>query len=112
MIQKITKLLGSNYSNSNFNVKYKQNKQLETDNIVISDVARQKFREAKLLSEVNSITKLTMGRIDSDITKAEKLQIIKAKLNNNEYDNLSKEVLDKIAENITNVFFGKENKYF
>ncbi|MCB1192783.1 MAG: flagellar biosynthesis anti-sigma factor FlgM [Leptospiraceae bacterium] len=105
MIQKISKLFAGNYNNSKQNVAFKKDKQSETDNIFISDVAKQ-------LSEVHNITKLTMDRINGGELKAEKLKIVKAKLENNEYDDLSPEILNKIADNITKVFFGNENKYF
>lgn len=73
------------------------------DNISISDTAKQRVTEAKIQAEVQNIAKKIV-QSGPDSERSEKIKEIKAKLKNGEYDNLSPEVLDKIADNMTNVF--------
>ncbi|MCE9501391.1 MAG: flagellar biosynthesis anti-sigma factor FlgM [Leptospira sp.] len=75
------------------------------DNIFISDVARQKATEVKLQAEIKGIVgNLKSGGDDQE--RIEKLKEVKAKLKNGDYDNLSQEVLNKIADNISETLLG------
>lgn len=76
------------------------------DNIHISDVAKEKAKEIKLQSDIKYYTNVAISQPE-DTAKVERLKEIKAKLKSGYYDNLSSEVLDKVADNLIGVFFGK-----
>lgn len=75
------------------------------DNVTISSTAMQLAVEAKLKSEVKEITSNIM-KSGEDSERIEKLKLVKEKLKNGEYDTLSPDTLEKIAEKITDVFLG------
>jgi len=68
-----------------------------SDNVVISE-------EAARAAETAKIAKLASG--SQDQTRVEKLRTIKEKLDNGEYNNLSDEMLNKTARNISDALFG------
>jgi len=74
-----------------------ENKARSSDNVVISEEAARAAESAK-------IVKLAQG--PDDQSRVEKLRIIKEKLNNGDYNNLSDEMLNKTAGNITDALFG------
>lgn len=75
------------------------------DNVSISDAARQKAIEAKLQAEIKSISK-QIGSKEEDTDRLEKIKEVKARLKNGEYENLSPDMLNKIAGNIVDTLLG------
>ncbi|MDH5656864.1 MAG: flagellar biosynthesis anti-sigma factor FlgM [Spirochaetia bacterium] len=68
-----------------------------SDNVVISE-------EAARAAETAKIARLASGTEDQ--SRVEKLRIIKEKLNNGEYNNLSDDILNKTARNLSDTLFG------
>ncbi|MCC6275524.1 MAG: flagellar biosynthesis anti-sigma factor FlgM [Leptospiraceae bacterium] len=75
------------------------------DNVSISDAARQRVMEAKLQTEIKSISR-QIGSKEEDSERLEKIKEVKTRLKNGEYDNLTPEMLNKIAGNITESLLG------
>jgi len=76
----------------------KENSAIQSDNVVISD-------EAARAAEVDRLSKMAMTSQDS--SRVEKLREVKSKLEKGEYDNLSEEVVGKLADRLTDVFFSR-----
>ncbi|MBE7410777.1 MAG: flagellar biosynthesis anti-sigma factor FlgM [Leptospiraceae bacterium] len=84
----------------------KKNETVELkDNVSISDTARQRVMEAKLQTEIKNISR-QIGSKEEDTERLEKLKEIKTRLKNGEYDNLTPEVLNKVAGNIAESLLG------
>lgn len=75
------------------------------DNITISDAAKIKANESKIQAEVQAIAKKIIHS-GEEIERTEKIKEIKSKLKNGDYDNISPEMLDKMAEKLTDIFLG------
>ncbi|EQA36911.1 hypothetical protein LEP1GSC050_0842 [Leptospira broomii serovar Hurstbridge str. 5399] len=76
------------------------------DNISISDTAKQKASEARLQAEVQTISqKIVSSPVDSE--RSAKLKEVKEKLKNGEYDTLSPEILNAVADRIAESFLGR-----
>ena len=69
-----------------------------TDNVTISQEAAQAAEMAKVVKLVETT---------EDPSRAEKLQAVKERLQNGEYDQLSDEVLDQLADRVTSAFLGE-----
>lgn len=72
------------------------------DKISISSQAKEMTEEVRLLSDVKQITLSTLSLVE-DSSRIDKLNLIKAKLNRGEYDNISNEVAEKTANKIVDV---------
>lgn len=68
-----------------------------TDNVVISSEAARAAETARIARIASS---------SEDQTRVERLKEIKTKLSNGDYNNLSEDVLDKVAGSISETFFG------
>ncbi|NCW13474.1 MAG: hypothetical protein EBV82_10035 [Chitinophagia bacterium] len=66
------------------------------------DVDKEMTEEVRFLSDVKQITLSTLSMVE-DSSRIEKLNLIKAKLNRGEYDNISNEVAEKTANKIVDV---------
>ncbi|EMJ98452.1 flagellar biosynthesis anti-sigma factor FlgM [Leptospira sp. WS58.C1] len=76
------------------------------DNISISDTAKQKASEARIQAEVQTIAqKIVASPVDSE--RSNKLKEVKEKLKNGDYDNLSPEILNAVADRIAESFLGR-----
>ncbi|EPG68015.1 flagellar biosynthesis anti-sigma factor FlgM [Leptospira wolffii] len=76
------------------------------DNISISDTAKQKASEARLQAEVQTIAqKIVASPVDSE--RSAKLKEVKEKLKNGDYDNLSPEILNAVADRVAESFLGR-----
>ncbi|GBF38038.1 flagellar biosynthesis anti-sigma factor FlgM [Leptospira johnsonii] len=76
------------------------------DNISISDTAKQKASEARIQAEVQTIAqKIVASPVDSE--RSTKLKEVKEKLKNGDYDNLSPEILNAVADRIAESFLGR-----
>ncbi|EMY76639.1 hypothetical protein LEP1GSC060_0314 [Leptospira weilii serovar Ranarum str. ICFT] len=105
-IDKIGGIGGSGYE-SKRTVPVKKAESKETfDNVSISDTAKQKASEAKLQAEVQTITRKILSTPD-DGDRSVKLKEIKEKLKNGDYDNLSADVLNTIADRISETMLGQ-----
>ena len=93
------------YETKNTGAKQKAEKTVSADNISISETARKQAAEAKLLTEVKTITKKII-QSPEDTERTEKIKEIKAKIQNGDYDELSPEILDKIADRVADSFLG------
>ncbi len=83
------------------------NDRTQNDNIEISDAAKVKATEAKLLADVKTITEHTLSMpVDSE--RALRIQEIKAKLQRGDYDNPSTEMLNAIADRFVSESFRSE----
>ena len=75
------------------------------DNVSISDAARQRVIEAKLQAEIKTISK-QIGSKEEDSERLDKIKEVKTRLKNGEYENLSPDMLNKIAGNIVDALLG------
>ena len=74
-----------------------QNPARVSDNVMISE-------EASRAADTARVSKLAKHSADS--SRAEKLKEVKTRLANGDYNNLSDEIVDKIAERIADSFLG------
>ncbi|PJZ70332.1 hypothetical protein CH373_11990 [Leptospira perolatii] len=105
-IDKIGGISGGSYEPRKPSSVRKSDSKESFDNISISDTAKQKASEAKLQAEVQTIAqKIVSSPVEPE--RSAKLKEVKEKLKNGEYDNLSPEILQAVADRIAESFLGR-----
>ncbi|WP_061209437.1 flagellar biosynthesis anti-sigma factor FlgM [Leptospira borgpetersenii] len=105
-IDKIGGIGGSGYEPKRTTPVKKAESKETFDNVSISDTAKQKASEARLQAEVQTITRKILST-PNDSDRSVKLKEIKEKLKNGDYDNLSSDVLNTIADRISETMLGQ-----
>lgn len=105
-IDKVGRVGGYGYEPKKTNSTPKSENQTPVDTISISDAAKKIASEAKLQAEVKQIAKQIVAAPPEE-DRSEKIKAVKERLKNGEYDNLSKEVLDRISDQIASSFLGQ-----
>jgi hypothetical protein len=104
-IDRIGRVGGSGYEPKKTTQLQKNDASLGQDSVTISETAKQLSFEAKLRQEISTIAKQIVSETDTQ-ERTDKLKEVKDKLKKGDYDNLNPEVLDQVADRITEVFLG------
>jgi DNA repair ATPase RecN len=104
-IDRIGRVGGSGYEPKKSSQIQKNDSSLGQDSVTISETAKQMSFEAKLRQEITTISKQIVSDPENQ-ERSDKLKEVKEKLKKGEYDNINSDVLDQVAERITEVFLG------